>query len=167
LVPPEELLFDGTLTQEDFRHAGPAFVKLFLVERAMLKPHERVLDVGCGNGQKARPLVNYLTEQGSYDGFDVVRKGIEWCAERYRKFPDFRFQIAADVGVISFSHACSEVCRIADLNSPEAAVAYDEQHIRQLYDRFGFSVCDVAYGYWCGRKDLRNLLQDVVVAVKG
>jgi SAM-dependent methyltransferase len=41
----------------------------------------------------AEPLTGYLSEAGSYDGFDVVPEAIEWCVENISsKHPNFRFR---------------------------------------------------------------------------
>jgi SAM-dependent methyltransferase len=90
LTPPRRLDFVG---HSDFAATGDEFMAHF-VELAALQPSERVLDVGCGIGQMARPLAGYLTSDGSYDGFDVNRDGIGWCRRRYRRHPNFRFQVA-------------------------------------------------------------------------
>lgn len=94
LVPPPELIFDGTSSAEEFCSVGEGFVRHFLVGRAALQPNERVLDVGCGTGQKARPLADYLSSAGSYDGFDIVADGIRWCQDAYSSLPNFRFHLA-------------------------------------------------------------------------
>src|ERR687888_1191465 len=47
LVPPARLMFVGG-TRRDFRSLGNKWVQTF-VRVADLKPHETVLDVGCGN----------------------------------------------------------------------------------------------------------------------
>jgi SAM-dependent methyltransferase len=39
-------------------------------------------------------LARYLNEQGSYEGIDIVRTGVEWCQQNYRRFPNFRFHVA-------------------------------------------------------------------------
>ena len=44
-----------------------------------LKPEHRVLDIGSGIGRVAIPLTEYLNEKGSYEGFDVVELGVNWC----------------------------------------------------------------------------------------
>jgi SAM-dependent methyltransferase len=91
LVPPDHLNFVGS---GDFLAIGNEFFGYF-VELAGLKPHERVLDVGCGIGRMALPLTQYLNEQGSYEGFDVVPQGIDWCRSRIEPlFPRFHFQLA-------------------------------------------------------------------------
>jgi SAM-dependent methyltransferase len=62
-----------------------------------LRPCDRVLDVGCGVGRMALALAGYLAPEGSYEGFDIVAPGVEWCRTHVtRRFPRFRFQ-AADV----------------------------------------------------------------------
>jgi ubiquinone/menaquinone biosynthesis C-methylase UbiE len=58
-------------------------------------------------------------------------------------------------------------CRVADKNMPEAAVAYDEGRVRQLYTKFGFhSDTKFFYGAWCGRTSFVDY-QDMIVAKRG
>ena len=90
LTPPRRLDFVG---HSDFTATGDEFMAHF-VELGGLQPGERVLDVGCGIGRMARPLAGYLSSDGSYDGFDVNRDGIAWCRRRYRRHPNFRFEVA-------------------------------------------------------------------------
>jgi SAM-dependent methyltransferase len=90
LVPPRRLDFVG---HSDFVATGDEFLAHF-VELGGLQPHEAVLDIGCGIGRMARPLAGYLSERGSYDGFDVNRDAIGWCRRRYARMPNFRFQVA-------------------------------------------------------------------------
>lgn len=94
LVPPAEMLFDGTQKCEEFVETGDNFVRAYLIDRGRLLPHERILDIGSGNGQKARPLTRFLAANGSYVGIDVVASGINWCRENYRaRFPNFSFDL--------------------------------------------------------------------------
>jgi len=89
LVPPASLMFVGL---GDFVAIGREFRRHF-VELGGLLPRHRVLDVGCGVGRMAIPLTEYLSPEGGYWGFDIVRKGIEWCGSRITpRFPNFRFQ---------------------------------------------------------------------------
>ena len=88
-MPPARL---HTVGDSDFRKTGEEFVALFrdLVE---LAPSERVLDVGCGIGRMARPLAHHLSDEGSYDGFDVSEIAIKWCQRHYaRRYPNFHFK---------------------------------------------------------------------------
>jgi ubiquinone/menaquinone biosynthesis C-methylase UbiE len=78
----------------DFEEIGQQF-KRHLIELGNLKPNQRVLDVGCGVGRMAVPLTNYLSEEGEYWGFDIVRKGIDWCQSNISsQFRNFHFKHA-------------------------------------------------------------------------
>ena len=91
LTPPRRLMFVGG---GDFRRAGLKFLGLFR-EIGGLKPDERVLDVGCGVGRMAVPLAGYLSENGRYEGFDVVPRAVRWCQKTIsRRYPNFRFRLA-------------------------------------------------------------------------
>lgn len=90
LVPPRRLDFVG---HSDFVDTGNEFLGHF-VELGGLRPHHRVLDVGCGIGRMARPLSGYLGAEGGYDGFDVNRDGIGWCRRRYARNRNFHFTVA-------------------------------------------------------------------------
>ncbi len=107
LVPPANMLFDGATNVAGFRQLGEGFTRVYLVERARLLPHERVLDIGSGNGQKARALTRYLNSNGSYEGIDVVADGVTWCQRAYRRFPNFRFQ-QAEVYSSHYNQAATE-----------------------------------------------------------
>ena len=244
LVPPLELICDGSKSVKDFKEVGEGITGFLLLGRARLRPNEKVLDVGCGIGRIARPLTKYLSEEGVYEGFDIVSKGISWCREKYKAYPNFHFK-SADIfnkhynpagkikssefefdyetetfDVVSatsvFTHmlprdmenylkeiarvlkphgrcmityfllnpeslACIDaklntigfpfeyidgICRVADRDIPEFVVAYDEKFIRDLYIRQGLGVNEIIYGFWSGRKDFLNSLQDVIIAVK-
>ncbi len=78
----------------DFRRVGREFLRIF-VQHGGLEPHHRVLDVGCGVGRMALPLLDYLRPPGSYDGFDVVGESVDWCRRRIgSRRRDFRFHHA-------------------------------------------------------------------------
>jgi SAM-dependent methyltransferase len=84
LTPPRRL--SGYVGDSDFRATGEEFLGHFR-QIAGLRPSDHVLEIGCGIGRMARVLVPVLRPPGSYDGFDVVRSGIDWCADRYRHTP--------------------------------------------------------------------------------
>jgi SAM-dependent methyltransferase len=88
MVPPRTMYFVG---DGDYKAVGLEFRELF-TEYGGLKPEHRVLDVGCGIGRMAVPLTGYLAGSGDYHGFDIVKKGVEWCqANITPRYPNFHF----------------------------------------------------------------------------
>ena len=75
ITPPRSLHFVGG---GNFKAIGETFVSHF-IEVCNLEPGETVLDIGCGTGRMAVPLLRYLNESGSYFGFDISKKAIRWC----------------------------------------------------------------------------------------
>jgi len=51
-----------------------------------LEPQMSVLDFGCGCGRLAIPLLEYLSEEGSYVGVDIVPKLVEFCNQEIEPF---------------------------------------------------------------------------------
>jgi len=91
MVPPKSMIFIG---DGDFEKIGLNYKRHF-IELANLQPNNRVLDVGCGIGRMAIPLTDYLSPEGEYWGFDIVKKGIEWCQTRIT--PKFKFSFSATI----------------------------------------------------------------------
>jgi SAM-dependent methyltransferase len=90
LAPPRRLMFVGS---GDYRKTGTEFFGYFK-ELGGLEPDDRVLDVGCGIGRMAVPLLDYLSEEGSYDGFDIVPLGIQWCTDNIScRREEFQFRL--------------------------------------------------------------------------
>lgn len=88
-VPPRGKIFIGP---GDYVKLGERFLGYFK-ELAGLKPDHKVLDIGCGIGRMALPLTGFLNDKGSYDGFDIVKSGIDWCNKHISvRYPNFRFQ---------------------------------------------------------------------------
>ena len=67
---------------------------------------------------------------------------------------------------MAFEHVWNgdDLCRIENPALAEAAVAHDEQRIRQYYAQLGLSPVEVSYGDWCGRPSLLGL-QDLIVGM--
>jgi len=64
-----------------------------LIELAGLNTDQDVLEIGCGSGQMALPLLGYFSEKGSYNGFDSDKNGIYFCNKNIAAHhPDFTFQ---------------------------------------------------------------------------
>jgi SAM-dependent methyltransferase len=73
--PPRRLI--DTVGGGDFTGLGQEFFKL-IVDWGGLTPAERMLDIGCGCGRVAVPLMGYF-DGGGYAGFDVSPKLVRWC----------------------------------------------------------------------------------------
>ena len=93
LVPPRSLHFVGG---GDFREVGRTYLGHFRAI-ANLGTGESVLDIGCGTGRMAVPLIDFLDAGGSYTGFDISAPAVEWCGSNITAVnPRFRF-VHADV----------------------------------------------------------------------
>jgi SAM-dependent methyltransferase len=88
MIPPRGMMYIGS---GDFEQQGKRI--LSLVETyTHLQPNHHVLDVGCGIGRFAIPLTAYLSTKGTYEGFDIVKTGIDWCNKHITpSYPNFHF----------------------------------------------------------------------------
>jgi ubiquinone/menaquinone biosynthesis C-methylase UbiE len=87
LIPPRGLWFVGGGGFRDNQFLN-SFIKY-----CDLKPDHHILDVGCGIGKQAVPLTQVLGPAGSYEGFDIVEAGIEWCQGAITsRYPTFTFR---------------------------------------------------------------------------
>lgn len=89
-IPPPGRMSVG---DGDFLETGFKFLQLFK-NAGGITPTSCVLEIGCGIGRMAIPLTQYLSADGSYDGFDIVGSGIQWCEDRITTaYPNFRFRL--------------------------------------------------------------------------
>ena len=66
----------------------------FFKSHNLISPASSVLEIGCGIGRIAIPLAQYLT-QGHYEGFDIVKRSVNWCdAAITSEHPHFKFKHA-------------------------------------------------------------------------
>lgn len=89
LMPPKGLIYTGA---GEFLKMGTQITNMF-VNKHGLQPHHKVLDVGSGIGRLAIPLTKIINANGSYDGFDVIKIGTDWCTKNITKrFANFKFK---------------------------------------------------------------------------
>jgi SAM-dependent methyltransferase len=75
-----------------FETAASEFM-VYLKIICQLDPSERVLDIGCGCGALALPLLEYLDSKSSYRGLDIDKGAIDWCRRKISaRCPNFTFQ---------------------------------------------------------------------------
>lgn len=97
LIPPGVLIStnkigshsDPKAAENEFREYGRLQMEDW-IRRGYVTPTSNVLDMGCGLGRVAHTLPEFLTE-GVYTGIDITKSSIDWCAEKYAPFKNFRF----------------------------------------------------------------------------
>lgn len=92
-VPPRGSIYTGSPAgAEDYLKQGNSQLEL-LKDEIDLSPADSILDIGSGVGRTAIAISNFLNENGSYDGFDVVKEGVDWCnAGLGKDFSNFNFK---------------------------------------------------------------------------
>jgi len=92
-VPPRGYIYTGSPTSaKNYIKQGVLQLEL-LKEEINLLPNDKILDIGSGVGRTAIALTTFLNKSGSYDGFDVVEKGIHWCNSGIgNDFSNFNFK---------------------------------------------------------------------------
>ncbi|AUP78851.1 class I SAM-dependent methyltransferase [Flavivirga eckloniae] len=128
-VPPRGFIYTGSPSSaENYIKQGELQLEL-LKEEISLIPSDFVLDIGSGVGRTAITLTTYLDESGSYDGFDVVKKGIDWCNSGIGKdFPNFNFKYVA---------LFNDLYNISESSALEFVFPYKENSFSKI---FTFSV---------------------------
>ena len=127
LTPPARLMFIG---EGDYEEVGKEFLR-YHADLGGLRPEMRVLDVGCGIGRMAAPLTSYLSASGSYEGFDIMAMGIDWCARNIStRFPNFRFQHAR---IYNKMYDAGAQCRAADYVFPYRDSEFDYVFLTSVF----------------------------------
>ena len=122
LVPPRRLLFDGPRDPQVFLANGREFLGHYR-DLCQLGRDEDILDIGSGIGRKTVPLTSYLSQQATYVGLDVNRRGVRWCREHISKrFPHFRFE---HIDVFNRRYHPAGTVEDKDFRLPFAAASFD------------------------------------------
>lgn len=78
----------GAVSGEEWAALG--IKKRELLTARGLTPSSRLLDVGCGTGQLAAALEDYLRPDALYVGTDIAAEAVIFCQKKFRR-PNFRF----------------------------------------------------------------------------
>lgn len=90
LMPPKGMIFTGA---GNYIKIGKQFFGYFK-KYGELTPDDTVLDVGSGIGRMAIPFTEFLSDKGRFEGFDIVKSGVDWCNNNItKKFPNFNFRL--------------------------------------------------------------------------
>lgn len=123
-VPPRaQTLIGGG----DFAGVGDHFAGVLRAHG--LTPDMDVLDVGCGQGRMARPLVGFF-EGGSYTGLDIDRSGIDWCQTQYADVPNFTF---AQADVFNARYNSGGSVAASDYVFPSADDSFDRVFLTSVF----------------------------------
>jgi len=113
-----------------FESSGAEFMG-HLRSLAGLQPSERVLDIGCGCGQMALHLKNYLNESGSYVGVDIHRPSIDWCQQKIaRRHKNFQF---AHIDVRNLAYNPNAAQRAEAYRFPFADRSFDVVLLKSVF----------------------------------
>jgi SAM-dependent methyltransferase len=78
----------GAVSAEEWAALGAKKRELLVAHG--LTPSSRVLDVGCGTGQLAAALEDYLSPAALYVGTDIAEEAVSSCQKKFQR-PNFRF----------------------------------------------------------------------------
>ena len=94
LVPPKSISFPGGGGSDSATYIRHSFRQLELFKSlGGLQPSSTVLEVGCGTGNMALALTDFLSTEGSYSGVDLDAERIAWCQKTYEHHgSNFSFQ---------------------------------------------------------------------------
>jgi SAM-dependent methyltransferase len=130
-LPPLRMRFVG---MGDFREIGEEMAGL-LMRLGGLRPGDRVLDIGSGIGRVAIPLTRILQPPATYDGFDIVKRGVDWCRRHITpRHPNFRFHLV-DVRSSEYRERGSDASRF---RFPFADASFDFAFATSLFTHLLF-----------------------------
>ncbi|ELY1979868.1 class I SAM-dependent methyltransferase [Flavobacterium psychrophilum] len=186
LVPPKGIIFTGS---GNYLQTGKVFFSYFQ-KYCDFTPQSSILDIGSGIGRMAIPFTNYLSTTGKYEGFDIVKIGIDWCTKNISsRFPNFNFKLIplkkdkkcfATFFIIDDQSSKSMHEKghknfpfdrgnyaLMDKSVKEANVAYKKDYIIHLLESYNFEITNFIRGNWSGIQNTPlNEHQDIIIFKK-
>jgi len=128
-VPPRGYIYTGSPSNsKKFIEQSNHQLNL-LKDNINLKPNDTILDIGSGIGRTAISLSSYLNSKGSYEGFDVVKRGVDWCNSKIGKdYSNFNF---------TYVPLFNDLYNNSNLNAENFVFPYIEEYFDKV---FSFSV---------------------------
>ncbi len=106
-------------------------------------------------------MANYLAEVAR-----TLKPGGRCLITYFLRNPEAIALMVSGQSKFQFNHAIDDRCWAVDATNLEAAVAYDENYIRQLYQHNGLILVEpIHYGSWCGRPATASF-QDIAIATR-
>ena len=131
-VPPREMIYTGSPAgSKDYLRQGFSQLEL-LKEEVSLQPNDSVLDIGSGVGRTAIAISTYLGEDGSFDGFDVIKRGDDWCNDGLGKdFSNFKFK---------YVPIFNDLYNTSEINATDFKFPYKAKSFQKVFYKVG-SAC--------------------------
>jgi ubiquinone/menaquinone biosynthesis C-methylase UbiE len=106
-------------------------------------------------------LENYLSEISR-----VLKNGGRCMVTFFILNPQSEKLVTDGKSTLNFQFTLQPGCKTTTESDPEAAIAYDEEQVRALFNRYGLRIQDpIHFGSWCARDEYLSY-QDIVFAVK-
>jgi len=182
--PPKGKIFIGS---GDFIKQGQLQLHL-LKEHTSLHENHDVLDIGSGMGRTAAALTTFLSQKGSYNGFDIMKNAVQWCNKRIGlDFPNFHFthaplgndlynsnKTAGEMFRFPYDDNSFDVSflfsvfsyRLMNEKIKSANVAYLKNYLESIISKAGLVNEKEIQGFWRGDKTGHNDFQDIIVLKK-
>lgn len=142
LIPPEDLIVENGIGIGDYLKIANDFDRIGkgittnMINMDLIKNNHTVLDVGCGLGRLARPLVKFLEEgRGEYYGLDTTKTSIDWCKANYKKHKNFNFHFA---DVVSTYYNTSATTKASEYKFPYEDNKFDYVWSTSLFTHLVF-----------------------------
>lgn len=126
--PPRSLIRFGGYQRDD--ETGQEFARYFF-EKKLIRPTDSVMDIGCGVGLVAVPVLRFMDGKGRYEGLDVIRESMDWCRRTIgKKFANANFK---HIDVFNTSYNPNGVIQGKDYKLPYEDGVFDFIWLKSVF----------------------------------